>query len=93
MQVNPADFMVLFTKGLKVTGGWKVIKGVPLDTRIVTIAYDAQRGGILFVIESEEFDLVPATAVPPIQVVAMDLENRHVKLPTAKKRKKRNAKA
>lgn len=81
MMVNPADFMVLFKKGLKVRGGWKVIKGLPGDARLLTVAYDAQRGGILMVVESDEFELIPATQTPPVQQVDIEIADRHLKHP------------
>lgn len=81
LMVNPPDFMVLFTKGLKVRGGWKIIKGVPADAKILTIAYEPARGGIMIVVQSEEYDMVGPTEVPPIQMVEIEVNDRHVKKP------------
>lgn len=81
LMINPADFMVLFTKGLKVRGGWKIVKGLPADAQILTIAYDHMRNGIMIVVESAEFELIAATELPPILKVEIEINNNHVKKP------------
>jgi len=82
--INPADFMVLFTKGLKVRGGWKIVKGAPADAQIISIAYEAARGGIMLVIESAEYDEVPQNIVPPIQMVKIEIGSNKLKRPKKK---------
>lgn len=69
MMVNPADFMSLFGKGLKVRKGFKIIEGLPDDAKLINIAYDAMRGAVQLVVESETFDAIPITVLPPVQVV------------------------
>jgi hypothetical protein len=83
LMVNPPDFMALFTKGLKVRGGWKIIKGVPADAKLLTIAYEPSRNGVMLVVESEEYEPVPKNVTPPIQIVEIDINDRHVKKPKA----------
>lgn len=79
--VRPGDFALLFTKGLKVVGGWKVIKGLPKDAKLLTVANDDLRGGLIMVVESAEYDPVPTTELPPIAAIAINLNDRHIKRP------------
>lgn len=76
--------MVLFKKGLKVRGGWKIVKGLPADAQLLTIAAEPLRGGVMMVIESEEYPLLDPTKQPPIEVVAIELNDRHIKVPGKK---------
>lgn len=81
LRVNPADFMVLFTKGLKIRGGWKIVKGLPKDATLKTIAYDPARGGIMMIVESSEYESIPVTQLPEIQQVQIEMSGPHVKRP------------
>lgn len=82
LMINPQDFIVLFTKGLKVRGGYKVVKGVPKDAKILSVAYEPARGGIMLIVESSEYTAIPSTTMPPIEQVSIELSGRHIKKPS-----------
>lgn len=67
--VNPADFLVLFTKGLVLSKRMHVFEGVPEDAKLVSMTVDHVRGGIILVVDSEEYDPIPITQMPPVQEV------------------------
>lgn len=76
LMIDPAGFMSLFRKGLKIRGGFKIIKGIPEDGEILTIAYDptrGHRGAIMVVVQSESYDEVPVDKQPPVQLVKIEL--------------------
>lgn len=79
LMINPPDFMALFKKGLQVRGGWKIIKGLPPDAKLLTIAYEPTRNGVMLVVESASYTAIPINEVPPIEVVEIELSGRHVK--------------
>ena len=89
LMVNPADFMFLFTKGLKFRKNYKIIKGVPEDAQIIAAVADSARNGIMLVVKSAEYDEVPINVLPPVEPVEIDLNA--VDKPTKKvvKRKKK----
>lgn len=72
LMVNPADFMFLFTKGLVFRKRTRIISGVPDDAKLITVAPDSVRNGIMLVVESEEFDEIPINVLPPVIVVEID---------------------
>lgn len=89
LMVNPADFMFLFTKGLVFRKRTRIISGLPEDAKLVTIAADSARNGIMLVVESEEYDEVPINVLPPVQVVEIDtrtLEDSKKKKASRKKK-------
>lgn len=79
LMVNPPDFMSLFKKGLQVRGGWKLIEGIPKDAKLLTIAYEPARNGVMIVVESAEYELVARDQVPPVQRVEIAINDRRVK--------------
>lgn len=91
LMVKPGEFMFLFTKGLRFQKNFKVIAGVPEDAKLITIAPDSIRNGIMLVVESSEYEEIPINVLPPVEPVNIDLNA--VKQPTKKvkvpKRKKK----
>lgn len=71
--VEPGQFMGLFTKGLKFRSSMKIAEGVPKDAQLLTVTYDARLNGILLVVQSEEYDPIPITQMPPVQEIAISL--------------------
>lgn len=88
MMVNPADFMTLFTKGLKVKTGFKIIEGLPKDARLLTMAYDGVRGGVMMVVESDTYDEIPITQMPPIESVRIAVGWNRSNRPGIRRKKK-----
>lgn len=74
LMINPADFVFLFTKGLKFRKNYQVIKGVPEDAKIITAVADSARNGIMLVVQSDEYDEVPMTVLPPVEMVSIDMD-------------------
>jgi hypothetical protein len=69
--VNPADFLMLFTKGIVFAKRTQLLDGVPEDAMIVGMNVDHVRGGIILVVQSAEYDEVPMTVMPPVQHVSI----------------------
>jgi hypothetical protein len=69
--VNPSDFLMLFRKGLTLAKRMHVFEGVPADAQLVSMTVDHVRGGIILVVQSEEYEPVPITVMPPVQQVSM----------------------
>lgn len=93
LMVKPADFMVLFTKGVKWRKNTHLIKGVPEDAKLVTIAADSARNGIMLVVESSEYDPIPINILPPVEPVEIDIGVRNATKKKVVKRKKRPSKS
>lgn len=74
LMVRPGDFMFLFTKGLRFQKNFKVIKGVPDDAQIIAVAPDSIRNGIMLVVQSKEYKLIPINVLPPVEPVEIDLD-------------------
>lgn len=74
LMVNPTDFMFLFTKGLKFNKNYRLIKGVPEDAKVVAVAADSIRNGIMLVVESSEYDEIPINVLPPVEVIEIDFD-------------------
>ena len=89
LMVNPADFMFLFTRGLKVRKGYKMIEGIPDDAKLLTIAAEPVRGGIMMVVESEEYDEIPINIMPPVQVISIQTGKLRDSMATKKKKQPR----
>lgn len=79
LMVNPTDFMYLFTTGMKFRKSTHIVQGLPADAKLIHMTYDDARRGILLIVESEEFDLVPVTDHPPVLLVeiAMGKPKKH----------------
>lgn len=69
--INPNDFLMLFTKGITFSKRTQLIDGVPEDAVVVGMNVDHVRGGIILVVQSEEYDEVPMTVMPPVQHVSI----------------------
>jgi hypothetical protein len=73
LMVNPQDFLQLFTKGLVLSKRMSVFTGVPADAMIVSMTVDHVRGGIMLLCQSDEYEEIPATDMPPVQMVEIEL--------------------
>lgn len=73
LMVNPTDFMFLFKKGMVFAKGYKIIDGVPEDAKIIAVAPDSIRNGIMLVVESSTYEEIPINVLPPVQPVSIDL--------------------
>ncbi len=90
LMVQPGEFMFLFTKGLRFQKNFKVIKGVPDDAKVIAVAPDSMRNGIMIVVTSSEFEEVPINVLPPVIPVDIDLDGiKNATKKKAKPRKKR----
>lgn len=74
LMVEPGMFMAMFTKGLRIRSGMKITEGVPKDAKLLTVTYDARLNAILLVVESEEYDAIPVTKMPPVQEIEIQLK-------------------
>lgn len=93
LMVKPGEFMFLFTKGLRFQKNFKVIAGVPEDAKVITVAPDSIRNGIMIVVQSQEYDEVPINVLPPVEPVNIDLDGiknatKKKNVPDRKKKKK-----
>lgn len=86
LMVNPSDFLYLFTKGLKVRKRFQIISGVPDDAMLLAISADPIRHAIVLVVQSESYEPIPTTDMPPIEMVEIELG---LKDATKKKSKKK----
>ena len=84
--VNPTEFLSFFHEGLVLAKRVSVIKGVPADAKVVSMTVDHIRNGIVLLVESEEYELVPMTQMPPVQHIEIRLG---VEGATKKKKKSR----
>lgn len=84
LMINPADFMVLFTKGIVFKKHTRVIEGIPEDAKLIGLAAEPVRNGVILVVESDTYDEIPINVMPPIEVVSI---NMGLKGATKKKRK------
>lgn len=89
LMVNPVDFMFLFQKGLVFRKGWKLIEGIPEDAKLLGVAYDSTRNGIMLVVESESYEPVPINVLVPVQMVSIDVLIKNATKKQPKPRKKR----
>ena len=71
--VNPTDFLTLFTTGLSLAKRTKIIKGVPEDAKVLSMTVDHVRGGIILVVQSESYEEIPQTEMPPIELIEISL--------------------
>ncbi len=69
LMVNPTDFMFLFTKGIEFRKHTKLIKGLPEDAKLISLAAETVRHGIIFVVESATYKEIPINEMPPIEIV------------------------
>lgn len=76
LMVNPADFMFLFTKGMLYRKTTRIIEGVPDDARLIAVAADSPRNGIMLVVESDEYDEIPINVLPPVQPVSINVGDK-----------------
>lgn len=83
LMVNPTDFIFLLTEGLRFDKRTQIIKGVPEDAKVIAVAPDSMRNGIMLVVESKEYDEIPINVLPPVQPVQIDIG-----VPGATKKKK-----
>lgn len=71
LMINPYEFMFLFTKGLEFKKHTKIIEGLPADASLIGVAYDVRRDAIIMVVESEQYEPIPITDMPPVQLVSL----------------------
>lgn len=88
LMVNPIEFMMLFEKGLEFRRHTKILEGVPADAQMIGVAYDTRRDFIMMVIESKEFDEIPATEPPPPLLIKIKVGTDGGTKKKASKRKK-----
>lgn len=87
LMVNPADFMFLFTKGLIFRKNTRLIKGIPDDAKLIAVAGDSARNGIMLVVESSKYNPVPINVLPPVESVEIQTgENPNTKKKTIRKK-------
>lgn len=65
IMINPHEFAALFTTGLVWKKKTKISEGVPADFKVLGVAYDVRLDSVIIVGESEEFDEVKMTDIPP----------------------------
>lgn len=87
LMVNPVDFLKLLTVGMTFAKRAEIIEGVPADAFVRNITVDHVRGGIIFVVESKEYEEVPRTDMPPVQLVSIKQGVEGATKPKKKKRK------
>lgn len=83
IMVKPGEFIFLFTKGLRFQKNFKVIQGIPDDAKVIAVAPDSIRNGIMIVITSKEFEEIPINVLPPVIPVDIDIDG--IKNATKKK--------
>ena len=83
--VSSAEFMSLFTKGMKFHKNATVFEGVPEDAEVVGIGSNPVIPGVLLVVKSQEYDEIPVTENPPYVQVGINLGNN---ISQAKNKKK-----
>lgn len=83
LMVKPGEFIFLFTKGLRFQKNFKVIAGLPEDAKVISVAPDSIRNGIMIVVTSNEFEEIPINVLPPVIPVNIDLDG--IKNATKKK--------
>lgn len=83
LMVNPTDFMYLFTKGLEFRKRTKISEGVPEDAKLIAVAADSVRNGIMLVVESDSYEPIPINVLPPVQPISIQTGD-----PDATKKKK-----
>lgn len=88
LMVNPQDFLLLFKKGLVLDKRMTVLTGVPQDAMMVSMTVDHVRGGIMLLVQSDEYDEIPATDMPPVQLVEISLGVKNATKAAKTKRKK-----
>lgn len=88
LMVNPTDFMYLFTEGLVWRKRTELIEGVPADSKLIAVAADSVRNGIMLVVQSKEYDEVPINVLPPVQVVSIQTINGSTKKKAAPRKKR-----
>lgn len=84
--VTSAQFMSLFTKGMKFHKNATVFEGVPEDAEVVGIGSNPVIPGVLLVVKSQEYEPIPVTVNPPYQQVSINLGNN---ISQAKNKKKK----
>lgn len=89
VMVNAYEFVPLLTKGMVFRRYTKMLDGVPADAKLLAMSADTNRHGIMFVIESSEYDLIPLTEMPPIQRLDIQTELKNATKAVRSKRKKK----
>ena len=92
LMVNPTDIMFLFTKGLKWRKNTTIIAGVPEDAQVIAVAADSMRNGIMLVVQSSEYEVVPINVLPPVEPVGIDVGVRNATKKKKEPRKKNKRK-
>lgn len=71
LMVSPTEFAGLFTKGMFFAKKTKIAEGIPDDFKLLGTAYDLRLDAILMLGESETYDEVPMTEIPPRQMITI----------------------
>lgn len=87
IMINPQSFLGMFQTGLTLSKRMKVIQGVPDDAKVINMTVDHVRGGIILVIESEEYEPIPMTNMPPVQLLEVDLGMKGGSKPPKKRKR------
>ena len=88
LMVNPQDFLSLFTEGIVLAKRMRVLTGVPADAKVKNMTVDHVRGGIILVVESSEYEELPMTDMPPVQMVEIEQGVKDATKSAKTKRKK-----
>lgn len=83
LMIHTVEFASLFTKGLVFAKKTRLIEGIPEDFILLGATYDLRLDAILILGESETYDEVPMTEIPPRQMVSIEQGD-----PRATKKKK-----
>lgn len=89
LMVNPADFMYLFTKGLRFRKNTQIISGLPEDAKLLTLAAEPARGAIMLVVESDSYAEIPINELPPVELIEIQQGEKGATKKKAAPRKKR----
>lgn len=87
VMVNAYEFVPLLTKGMVFRRYTKMVQGIPADAKVLAMSADTNRHGIMFVIESAEYPLVPLVQAPPIQLLEIQTELKNATKSIKGKRK------
>lgn len=72
LMIDPSEFAGLFTKGLLFAKRTRIAEGVPEDFVLLGVAYDLRLDAILMLGESETFDEVSMTEIPPRMFISIE---------------------
>lgn len=72
LHMTPENFLFLFKEGMKYKKNFAITQGFPEDAKAVAVVANTTTQGIMILVYSEKYDVVPDGEQPPVEKIVIN---------------------